>query len=142
MKPARSLPLLAAMPRSALLPAQAPHSFSYQAVMRDQLTGQPLANQPAGVSFTLHQGSAAGPVVYAEQHSTTANDQGLFTLQVGGGTPTTGTFNPILWRNGPYFLEVGLDMGSTGVFTTMGTQQLLSVPYALYAESSNIPDGT
>lgn len=142
MKHPRTLSSLAFLLCMTALSAQAPRSFSYQAVMRDPLSGHPLSDQPAAVLFTLHQGTAAGTVVYAEQHAVTSNAQGLFSLQVGRGTPTTGAFDPIKWRNGPYFLEVSLDLGNSGAFTSMGTQELLSVPYALHAESSNVPDGT
>lgn len=121
--------------------AQAPQGFSYQAVARDT-DGDAVAGQPIEVQFVLHQGNALGAVVYAETHSTSTNGNGLFALTVGGGSTGTGTFSSIDWGNGPYFIEVGLDIGSSGGFTNVGTQQLMSVPYALYAGKSNVPDGT
>ncbi|MCB0785731.1 MAG: hypothetical protein KDC02_16185, partial [Flavobacteriales bacterium] len=71
--------------------------------------GDPVANTTVGVQFQLHQSTAGGTVVYAETHSPTTNDLGLFTVEVGSGTPGTGTFSVIDWSAGPYFLEVGLD---------------------------------
>ncbi|MEO8590426.1 MAG: hypothetical protein ABI432_13710 [Flavobacteriales bacterium] len=121
--------------------AQAPQGFSYQAVARDAF-GNAAADQSVGVQFVLHQGNALGAVVYAETHSATTNSNGLFALTVGGGSAGTGTFSGIDWSVGPYFLEVGMDIGSTGSYTSLGTQQLMSVPYALYAGKSNVPDGT
>lgn len=141
MKLSRSILLAAFACTAVLLSAQTPRSFSYQAVMRDPATGHPLVDQAATVRFALHQGTVAGTEVYAEQHAVTSSAQGLFSLQVGRGTAPTGDFSTIDWRNGPYFLEVDLDVGNTGSFTVMGTQELLSVPYALQAERSNIPDG-
>jgi uncharacterized protein (TIGR02145 family) len=62
-------------------------------------------------------------------------------LVVGQGTATTGTFSTINWGSGSYFLGIELNSGSG--YVAMGTTQLLSVPYALYANSSgNAPTAT
>lgn len=141
MMTARQLVIALVLGCSPGLLAQVPQGFSYQAVARNT-SGEPLAAQPVGVQFVLHQGNAFGAVVYAETHATTTSAHGLFSLTVGGGTATAGTFAAIDWSAGPYFLEVGLDVGSNGSYLAMGTQQLMSVPYALYAGRSNVPDGT
>ncbi|MBK6831695.1 MAG: hypothetical protein IPG92_13570 [Flavobacteriales bacterium] len=121
--------------------AQAPQGFSYQAVARDMF-GNAVTGQSIGVQFVLHQGNALGAVVYAETHSSTTNSNGLFALTVGEGSNSTGTFSSIDWSDGPYFMEVGMDVSSSGSYSNIGTQQLMSVPYALYAGKSNVPDGT
>lgn len=116
--------------------AQAPQAFNYQAVARN-VNGDPLASQSVGVQFQLHQGTPLGTVVYGETHVTTTNVQGLFNLQVGTGTVQTGVFATIDWSSGPYFMEVGLDATGGNAYTSMGNQQLLSVPYALFAQRTN-----
>lgn len=128
---------------SLALLAQVPQAISYQAVLRDPVSGAPLAGATATGHYLLHAGVPAGTVVYEETHAISANDQGLFTLRIGGGTPVSGSFSNIDWGSGTYFLEAQLDVGNSGSFTAMGTQELLSVPYALRAgKSSNVPDGT
>ncbi|QQR87725.1 MAG: tail fiber domain-containing protein [Flavobacteriales bacterium] len=102
--------------------------------------GDALANTTIGVQFQLHQGTAVGTVVYSETHSPTTNDLGLFSLEVGNGTPGTGTFAAIDWSAGPYFLEVGMDPAGGSSYTSVGTQQLLSVPYALHAKTADMAD--
>jgi uncharacterized protein (TIGR02145 family) len=114
--------------------AQAPQGVPYQAVVRDQ-QGQPFINQPVGVQLSLHNLSATGDVIYRETHTTTTNNLGLFSLNFGMGTPTLGTFTTIEWGNGYKFLQVECDLGAG--YVEIGTQQLMSVPYALYAEKSN-----
>lgn len=141
MRTFRLLTLLGAALLASSMHAQAPQGFSYQAVARDAF-GTAVSGQPIGVQFVLHQGNALGAVVYAETHSTNTNSNGLFTLTVGAGATGTGTFSSIDWSNGPYFLEVAMDVNSSGSYTPIGTQQLMSVPYALYAGRSNVPDGT
>ncbi|MCB0768672.1 MAG: hypothetical protein KDB95_15790, partial [Flavobacteriales bacterium] len=81
-----------------------------------------------------------GTVVYSETHSPTTNDLGLFSLEVGNGTPGTGTFAAIDWSAGPYFLEVGMDPAGGSSYTSVGAQQLLSVPYALHAKTAEMAD--
>lgn len=136
------LPLLLLSLTALRVDAQAPQAFTYQAVARDA-DGDALMSAAIDVQFHLHQGTAAGPVVFAEAHSTTTNAHGLFSLEVGNGTASVGDLATVDWSDGPYFMEVLMDIGGTGSLTSVGTQQLLSVPYALHAgRSSNVPDGT
>lgn len=115
--------------------AQAPQKINYQAVARDA-AGQPLpAGSNIGVRFEFHQGSPTGSVVYAERFQTTTNAQGLYNLQIGTGTAISGSFTGIGWGGQDYFVAVGLDPNGGTNFTAVGTSQLVSVPYALYAEN-------
>lgn len=116
-----------------------PESISYQGVARDA-SGNILSNQPIGIQFLIHQGSLSGTVVFYETHSTSTNAVGIFTLAIG--SVNTSTFQSIPWNNGPYFLEVLMDPTGGSSYTSIGTQQLLSVPYALYAKSSYTAAGS
>ena len=135
----RPYALLTALLLGATLLAQSPQAFNYQGVARDA-SGDELVNTAIGVQFQLHQGTAVGTVVYSETHSPTTNDLGLFSLGVGNGTPDTGTFAAIDWSAGPYYLEVGMDPAGGSSYTSVGTQQLLSVPYALHAKTADMAD--
>lgn len=112
--------------------AQAPDRFSYQSIIRDG-AGIVQANAPVTIGLELHQASASGPTMYEEDHAVTTNAFGLVNVSVGGGTVISGNMAAIDWSSGPYFVEVKVNG------TTMGTTQLLSVPYALYAEESGTP---
>lgn len=129
----RTLLLLCLVP--AMLPAQAPPSFQYQAIARNA-QGDPLVTQAVGVSIGLRQYSANGNVVYAEAHAPVTDPRGLFTLAIGTGTVGSGQFDQIAWGDGPFFLEVGLDPTGGTAYAVVGTQQLLSVPYALHARDA------
>jgi hypothetical protein len=115
--------------------AQTPQLTNYQGVARDG-SGNTLANQSVSVRFRIRQTTANGTVVYNENHNTTTNSFGLFNLPLGGGNATNGNFSTIDWANGPYFLEVSFDASGGTNYVVMGTSQLLSVPYALYAETA------
>ncbi len=111
--------------------AQAPQKFTYQAVVRNE--SNTLVRGVVGVRISILQGGVNGDVVYMETHTTTTNANGLMTLQVGGGTVLSGEFAAIDWATGPYFLKTETDPNGGTNYTIEGTQQLLSVPYALYA---------
>ena len=113
---------------------QAPEGFKYQAVVRDA-GGLILNNQAVGMRLTVQQGSIGGTAVYAETFSPTTNAYGLVNLEIGTGT-TTDDFTSIDWANGPYFMETAVDFLGGMTWVVMGTSQLMSVPYALYAKTA------
>lgn len=115
--------------------AQAPQSFSYQAVARDN-NGNVLINKNLSMRISLLQGSVSGSSVYSETHSVTTDNTGIINLAIGGGTKVSGDFNSINWGSGSYFVKVEMDANNGSNFLVMGTSQLLSVPYALYAKNS------
>ena len=120
--------------------AQAPQGFNYQATVRNS-AGALIVNQNVLVKFNVYQNTATGTLVYSENQTATTDDLGHIALVVGQGTATTGTFSTINWGSGSYFLGIELNSGSG--YVAMGTTQLLSVPYALYANSSgNAPTAT
>jgi len=118
------------------LTAQIPQAIKYQTVVRGS-TGEILPNQYIGLQFSIHDGSSSGTIVYQEKHYITTNQFGLGNLEIGTETPIIGTFPSIDWEVGLKFLEVELDPTGSSGFTSMGTTQLVSVPYALYAETSS-----
>jgi hypothetical protein len=95
-----------------------------------------VVNTSVGIKISILQGSASGTAAYVETQTTTTNANGLATLAIGGGTPVTGTFAGINWASGNYFIKTETDPTGGTNYTISGTSQLLSVPYALYAGSS------
>jgi len=112
--------------------AQVPERMSYQAIIRDA-SGQLIRNQSVAVRVSvLYSGTAA----YSERLTGTTNINGLLNLEIGGGTPISGTFNSINWSSGSYYLKTETDPTGGTNYTIVGTSQLLSVPYAMYAKTS------
>lgn len=120
---------------TALLWAQSPHKMSYQSVVRDAAFVL-VKNTAVGMKVSILQGSATGTVVYAETHTPTTNINGLVSVEIGGGTVVTGTFNTINWANGPFFVKTETDPTGGTNYTITGTSQLLSVPFSLYSLNS------
>ena len=115
------------------LDAQSPQGFNYQATVRNN-AGELLVNQNANFQFTIVQGSPTGTSLYVETHTTQSDDLAQVVLRIGQGSTVSGDFSQIDWSLGSYYLAIELDIGSG--YVSMGTTQLLSVPYALYADTA------
>ena len=111
--------------------AQSPEGFNYQAVLR-QSNGNISANNSVGIKIQLRLGSPSGSIIYAEKHFTTTNAQGLINIVIGNGQILQGNFSTVNWGTGPYYIKTFVDFSGGTNFQGFGSQQLLSVPYALY----------
>lgn len=118
--------------------AQAPERFNYQGVARDS-EGHVIANQQISLRFSIINGSSAN-VEYQEEWHVLTNDFGLFNVEIGGGMLVQGWFSGIDWGATTYGLKVEMDPAAGTNFQNMGASQLLSVPYALYAQNTPPPD--
>lgn len=115
--------------------SQSPQGIPYQAVMRNA-DGSVMASSAVNLTLMIHDGSVNGAVVFQETHALTCNAQGLVSCVVGNGVVSQGNFSNINWGSGAKFLHVM--MGTTD----LGTQQLMSVPYALYSDNTNVSIST
>ena len=118
-----------------LLKAQAPQGIPYQAIARNA-SGAAIANTAVKVRFSIRDSIATGAIRYQETHNPTTSALGLFSVNVGMGTIVSGTFSGINWGKNAKFLQVELNTTGGTTYTDLGTTQMMSVPYALYAGSS------
>ncbi|MCX6199484.1 MAG: collagen-like protein, partial [Bacteroidetes bacterium] len=121
--------------------AQVPQAVNYQAVARDA-SGSVLPNRNISVRITINNGISPGFPEFQETHHATTNQFGLFTLKIGLGTLVFGNFPSITWATGNKYLLVEFDQNGGTNYLNMGASQLLSVPYALYAETAGGSAGT
>ncbi len=112
-----------------------PQKFNYQAVARNA-AGAVLANQAIGLKISLLDGSATGTVQYAETHNVTTNAFGLFNIAIGSGTVLSGSMAGVTWSAGNKFIKSEFDPTGGTAYILAGTSELLSVPYAMYAQAS------
>jgi hypothetical protein len=135
------------------LNAQSPDLLSYQAVIRDA-SGNLIKDRQVDMKISILQGSADGNVVFIEEHLAVTNKNGLVSIVIGSGQPAyagtelkssnpddnaiilSGDFSAIDWANGPYFIKVETDPDGGTNYSITGTSQLLSVPYAKYADKA------
>lgn len=123
--------------------AQVPQAFNYQAVINDE-NGKGIVEKEINIKLDLLQGNIKGPVVYEETFKAITSSKGVINLQIGTGTVLKGSFQQIDWSKSPYFIRFNLDTSGGNNYKELSTTQLLSVPYALYAETSktvqNLPE--
>jgi hypothetical protein len=118
-----------------------PEGFNYQAVIRNT-NGDLVINNQVDIEIVLKEGSSNGTSIYAEKHSKTTNSQGIVQLILGQGNVTQGNFSTIDWSSAAKYISIAVDIDGNNVFTDLGSTQLLSVPYALYAKNAGSGGGT
>jgi len=116
--------------------AQTPQAFKYQQVLRDA-AGELLQNQELGIRISIYDSVPGGTIVYQETFSKTTNNFGLVNLEIGNGTVVSGTFLAIDWRSGSKFVGIEVDPDGGTAYVSVGTSQLLSVPFSLHSATSD-----
>jgi hypothetical protein len=129
--------ILAGLLLTASVFAQAPQKMSYQAVIRNSSNAL-ITAAPVGMQISVLQGSSSGTAVYVETQTPSTNANGLASVEIGGGTVVSGNFSTINWANGPYFIKTETDPTGGTAYTITGTNELMSVPYALNAANANV----
>ena len=95
-----------------------------------------VVSAPVGVRVSILQGSATGNGVYVETQMPSTNANGLITLNIGDGNVVFGSFDGMDWSAGSFFLKTEIDPNGGNDYSVTSIQQLMSVPYALYAKEA------
>lgn len=118
------------------LNAQTNNGFKYQGVLRDA-SGNILDGQNVSLNFSIRQQTINGTIIYQQTINQTVNAIGVVAVVIGEGVAIIGDFNTIDWSQGPYFLETAVDITGGTNFSTLGTTELLGVPYALHSNTAS-----
>ncbi len=132
--------------------AQSPGTgIFFQAIARDQYAN-PAKDRRIYVQSSIVQSTASGTKVLIEEHQTTTDGSGVFSISVGQGTRTGGTvanLDKVEWAKGPYYLNLKISITPmapvanwdyTKDWIDLGTSPFGTVPYALYSGSSGALD--
>jgi hypothetical protein len=114
-----------------------PEAINYQMVVRKN--GNILwAGKTISVRASIRSGGPNGPTLYSERfYPLQTNSQGLVNFAIGQGTILSGVFSSIQWANSTtYWLDIDFDENGGTNYINYGTQQLISVPYALHAKTA------
>jgi trimeric autotransporter adhesin len=122
-----------------------PNGFLYQAVVRDA-NGNLAANRTIYIQIAIKKTTANGTIVYADNYVVQSNADAMFSIVIGQGTNKTGTYSNLLsipWGSDKFFFNLKLCVaptlpgtGFTPSYRDMGTTQLWSVPYAMFANKA------
>ncbi len=124
--------LLTAALAITAIAASAQNGFMYQAVIRDD--GKVLENKSVNMRFSI---LLDNEVYYTEQQTTTTNEYGNISVNIGEGTVLKGSFNAVPWESMKTMLRIETDTKGDGNFIDMGSIKLQPVPYAYHAQSAN-----
>ena len=116
--------------------AQAPQKINFQSILRN-INGEVVANKSVSLKISILSGSISGSSVYGETHNKTTDASGLISLQIGNGTVLNGVFVNINWGSSAHFIQLEADFSGGSNYVVLGTQELMSVPYALYASKTD-----
>lgn len=134
----KTLLLISITAFSGLLFAQsAPQGIKFQGMARDA-SNNAVSNKSIALRISIIKDQPSGTVVYSESFNTNTNDIGLFGLTVGKGSVIQGVFKLVSWGANSLFLKTEIDLNNGTNYTFLSTTELLSVPYALYAQSAGI----
>ncbi len=120
-------------------------SVTYQGIAIND-AGQRMKGLTINMQLTVHSGSLAGPSVYVEIQSPTTDATGVYTLQVGQGTPVSGSFAAINWGASSYFLMVEMTpktpISSSGPITTGANTFNVGAAVLTTTAATNITNAT
>ncbi len=116
--------------------AQVPQTMNFQALIRNA-ENEVVTNQQVDVEVRVL--NASQTAVYVETHSVTTSSGGVATMEIGAGTPVSGSFAAIDWAAGRYYLETRIQLPD-GSDALTDVSPLLSVPYSLYAAKAGDVD--
>lgn len=110
--------------------------MNYQGVARTA-RGEVMAEQPLLVRLTFSAKEGTGQAYYSELHRVITDELGVFRFVIGRGEATLeNSFSDIPWASQNIWLDVEISDGRMNDFQLMGSTELLTVPYAFYAEST------
>jgi hypothetical protein len=111
---------------------QAPQKINFQSILRNT-SGEIVANKAVSLKISILSGSINGISVYSETHTKTTDVSCLISFQIGNVSVISGVFSAILWGNAAYFIKLEADFNGGSNYVLLGKQEIMSVPYALYA---------
>jgi hypothetical protein len=96
-----------------------------------------IGNGSVSLRISILSGTITGTSIYSETHAKTTDAGGLMSLQIGSGTVLSGVFGDINWGSSAHFIQLEADFSGGSNYVVLGTQELMSVPYALYASKTD-----
>lgn len=126
---------------SNLVSAQSPQGINYQAAVRS-LDGNPIINKDIKARVSILNESPTGSIVYREEHLAVTTITGQINLTIGEGQNKFGQFENIDWGNKLKYIKVEYSEDASNNYTLSNTTLLKSVPYALFAEKTNLKAGS
>ncbi len=96
--------------------------MNYQCIILDS-NDDPVANTAIGVRASIRLNASNGTISYQETHTPTTDDFGRMNIEIGNGTPVTGTYSAVP-RTGTHFLEIEVDLSGGSSYQSLATTEI------------------
>jgi hypothetical protein len=116
----------------------------FQAIAKD-INKNPATDRKIYVQTNIIQATPTGTIILSEEHQTSTDAYGVFSIMVGNGTRVGGSLSglsDIDWSDGPYYLNLKIAITPLGLsgawdytkaWVDLGNTIFGTVPIALYA---------
>lgn len=108
---------------TCVLQAQQKNYINYQGVARNS-DNDLMDEEAIEIGIALKFGSSEGVAVYQESHSITTDANGVFNIQIGNGSVSSGDYSRLPWGEATFVAVSFNDI-------EVGTTELMAVPYAM-----------
>ena len=120
--------------------AQINEAFNYQGLLLDS-KGNALDKRTANFIVTLSSDALGNQVFYQEAHTLTTNENGLFQLVIGEGSPLEGAMSNVDWLESIPYMGVVYDLADGRGAIDLGAIKFNAVPFSLYSKFVVCQDG-
>jgi hypothetical protein len=110
--------------------------MNYQAVARDA-SGQPQANLSVLLKISMVSKTNGEQKYFSEVHEVKTDNLGLFNIVIGKGKDAVGNLVDVPWATDQIWLNIEMADNSRKQFNLVSSTQLMSVPYALHANTAS-----
>lgn len=115
--------------------SQNSNAINFQAIAKSG-DGNVISNQDIRVLVQLIQLNLSPETRYSETHLVSTNNTGFFVLEIGNGSVQSGAFENVEWEHRNVKLTLKVDESGGTNFVTLGTTQLLTVPYSYFSDAA------
>lgn len=117
----------------ALLAQTVPEGINFQSLFRNE-DGSPMVNQRVEIELSLTSGEETSEIYYQELHDLRTDNLGLLNIQIGKGKYPLHSLAEVPWQKGNIWLSIAIL--EDGRYREMVKNELLAVPYAMHARST------
>ena len=123
-----------------LMSGQFTEGFTYQGYLINA-AGSGIDNKEVLMQIELSSDRLGNDVYYSESHEVVTDENGVFSLVIGEGTPAQGAISAVNWLASVPFLTVNYDLQDGQPVRCLGTTQFQSVPFCFYAKYITCANG-
>lgn len=102
-------------------------ALNYLSVARNSL-GEVITNQEIQLQLQLFIDDSQGELLYTEIQKVTTTSAGVFSIIIGEGIQSKGTFSEVPWDKSIIWIEVRLDEQQENEYLVVNSSQILSLP--------------